>query len=115
MMTWPAPGLCWLQAVDGDVGKGVLSVLNASQPQPPTEAILTTLLNEIAACSAAHSESAKQIILTSLPICCGSACTRVRPLFISPLWTVARFLLLLYRLQDVNPQAWHNSLATSFG
>ena len=38
-----------LQTIVPTVGEGVLSVLHASQPQPPIESILTTLLNEITA------------------------------------------------------------------
>jgi LuxR family maltose regulon positive regulatory protein len=34
----------------GNIGKGALSALHASQPQPlPTEAVLTSLINEVAA------------------------------------------------------------------
>ena len=36
-----------LQTVAAEMGEGVLSVLNSPQP-PPTESILTTLLNELA-------------------------------------------------------------------
>jgi LuxR family maltose regulon positive regulatory protein len=39
-----------LQTIAPNIGKGVLAILHASQPQPPpTEAILTALLNEITA------------------------------------------------------------------
>ena len=38
-----------LQTIVPTVGEGVLSVLHVSQPQPPIESILTTLLNEITA------------------------------------------------------------------
>ena len=39
-----------LQTIAPNIGKGVLAALDASQPQPPSsEALLTTLLNEIAA------------------------------------------------------------------
>jgi LuxR family maltose regulon positive regulatory protein len=39
-----------LQTIAGNIGEGVLAVLHASQPQPPpTESILTELLNEITA------------------------------------------------------------------
>ena len=37
-----------LQTVEADIGKGVLSALQSPQP-PPAEAILTALINEIAA------------------------------------------------------------------
>jgi LuxR family maltose regulon positive regulatory protein len=37
-----------LQTVEADIGKGALSALQSPQP-PPTEALLTTLINEIAA------------------------------------------------------------------
>jgi LuxR family maltose regulon positive regulatory protein len=37
-----------LQAIEATVGKGVLGMLQSPQP-PPTEAVLTSLLNEIAA------------------------------------------------------------------
>jgi ATP/maltotriose-dependent transcriptional regulator MalT len=38
-----------LQTIEVNIGKGALSALHASQPQPPTETILTSLINEIAA------------------------------------------------------------------
>src|SRR5829696_7319102 len=39
-----------LQTIAPDIGAGVLGALHASQPQkPPSESILTTLLNEISA------------------------------------------------------------------
>jgi LuxR family transcriptional regulator, maltose regulon positive regulatory protein len=39
-----------LQTIDANIGKGVLGLLHASQPQPPpTETLLTVLLNDLAA------------------------------------------------------------------
>ncbi|MCC6189161.1 MAG: AAA family ATPase [Anaerolineales bacterium] len=38
-----------LQTLDGHIGTGALGLLRAAQPQPPTESILTALLNDVTA------------------------------------------------------------------
>ena len=51
-----------LQSIEPEIGKGALAALATPQP-PPVEAVLTALINDIAARSAAHASSARIVLV----------------------------------------------------